>query len=108
VINGDELPTPFSSPFKHAFCRDLSQLVLHFYDREIAGPIKISIGVRAAFSGITLPRSGLLARDNFRFARNPQVMARIGSAGITSGLPVNRSESSPSGTELFNFPQADL
>src|SRR5205809_429243 len=29
---------------------------------KIVGPIKISIGVRAAFSGITLPRSGLLDR----------------------------------------------
>jgi len=39
--------------------------------------------------------SPLLARDSSRVVGKPEVMARIGSAGITSGLPVIRPEFGP-------------
>src|SRR5438552_4765579 len=62
VINGDKLLTPFSSPLSRGFAAICHNYYYISMTEKIVGPIKISIGVRAAFSGITLPRSGLLDR----------------------------------------------
>src|SRR5437660_1289858 len=49
---------------------------------KIVGPIKISIGVRAAFSGITLPRSGLLDRSDSPDSPHLQVRDDINTSAF--------------------------
>jgi hypothetical protein len=66
--------------------------IKRFYDREIAGPIKISIGVRAAFSGITLPRCGLLDQSNFRLARDSVTITKVPETTACRVLPNARGK----------------